>query len=76
MQAAKIELNMSKFPDSSTQNIDQGNLLVEFLRKIIQTKMTIVAIAVKISLINWCLKEWSWITSTLIHQIIENQAKY
>ena len=52
LKAAKIELNMSKFPDSSTQNIDQVNLLVEFLRKIIQTKMTIVAIAVKITRMN------------------------
>ena len=46
LKAAKIELNMSKFPDSSTQNIDQVN----FLRKIIQTKMTIVAITVKITI--------------------------
>ena len=29
----KIELNMSKFPDSCTQNIDQVNLLVEFIRE-------------------------------------------
>jgi hypothetical protein len=30
---AKIESNMSKLPDSSTQNIDQENLLVEFIRE-------------------------------------------
>ena len=33
MKAAKIESNMSKFPDNSTQNIDQENVLVEFLRE-------------------------------------------
>jgi hypothetical protein len=33
LKAAKIESNMSKFPDSSTQNIDQENLLVEFIRE-------------------------------------------
>ena len=33
LKAAKIESNMSKLPDSSTQNIDQENLLVEFIRE-------------------------------------------
>jgi hypothetical protein len=33
LKAAKIESNMSKFPDSSTQNIDQENLLIEFIRE-------------------------------------------
>jgi hypothetical protein len=33
LKAAKIESNLSKFPDSSTQNIDQVNLLVEFIRE-------------------------------------------
>ena len=33
LKAAKIESNRSKFPDSSTQNIDQENLLVEFIRE-------------------------------------------
>ena len=32
-KAAKIESDMSKFPDSSIQNIDQENLLVEFIRE-------------------------------------------
>jgi hypothetical protein len=32
LKAAKIESNLSKFPDSSCQNIDQVNLLVEFIR--------------------------------------------
>jgi hypothetical protein len=49
LKPAKIE---SKFPDSSTQNIDQVNLLVEFIREKIQTKMKIVAITVKISPMN------------------------
>jgi hypothetical protein len=57
LKAAKIESNMSKFPDSSTQIIDQVNLLVEFKRENNLIKMTIVAIAVKIFLMNWCLKE-------------------
>ena len=76
LKAAKIELNLSKFPDSSTQSIDQVNLLVEFVKEKIQTKMTIVAISVKISTINWCLKEWFWTTFRLIHQTIINQLKY
>ena len=54
---AKIELNMSKFPDSRTQNIDQVNLLVEFIRNTDFKKMTIVAITVKTSLISRFLKE-------------------
>ena len=33
LEAAKIESDLSKFPDSSCQNIDQVNLLVEFLRE-------------------------------------------
>ena len=33
LKAVKIELNMSKFPDNSFQNIDQVNLLVEFIRE-------------------------------------------
>ena len=33
LKAAKIELNMSKFQDSNIQNIDQVNLLVEFIRE-------------------------------------------
>lgn len=33
LKLAKIESNLSKFPDSSCQNIDQVNLLVEFLRE-------------------------------------------
>ena len=33
LKAAKIESNRSKFPDRSTQNIDQENLLVEFIRE-------------------------------------------
>ena len=33
IKAAKIESNMSKFQDNSTQNIDQENVLVEFLRE-------------------------------------------
>ena len=33
LKAAKIESNLSKFPDSSCQNIDQVNLLVEFIRE-------------------------------------------
>ena len=32
-KAAKIESDMSKFPDSSIQNIDQENLLLEFIRE-------------------------------------------
>ena len=32
LKAAKIELNISKFRDRRTQNIDQVNLLVEFIR--------------------------------------------
>ena len=57
MKAAKIESNMSKFPDSSTQIIDQVNLLVEFKRENNLNKMTIVAITVKIFVMNCCLKE-------------------
>ena len=71
-----MESNMSKFPDSSTQSIDQVNLLVEFIREKNQTKMTIVATTVKISPMNWCLKEWFWITFSLIHQTVENRLKY
>ena len=71
-----MESNMSKFPDSCTQNIDKVNLLVEFVKEKNSTKMTIVAMAVKISTINWCLKEWFWTTFTLIHQTIVNQLKY
>ena len=71
MKAAKIESNMSKFPDSCTQIIDEVNLLVEFKRENNLGKMTIVAITVKIFLMNWCVKEWFWITSTLMHQNIE-----
>jgi hypothetical protein len=52
LKAAKIESNMSKFPDSSTQIIDQVNLLVEFKRENNLIKMTIVAIAVKTFLMN------------------------
>jgi hypothetical protein len=33
LKAVKIELNMSKFPDNSFQNIDQVNLLLEFIRE-------------------------------------------
>ena len=33
LKAAKIESNLSKFPDSSCQNIDQVNLLVEFIKE-------------------------------------------
>jgi hypothetical protein len=33
LKAVKIELNMSKFPDNSFQNIDQVNLIVEFIRE-------------------------------------------
>ena len=33
LKAAKIESNLSKFPDSSCQNIDEVNLLVEFIRE-------------------------------------------
>ena len=76
LKAAKIESNMSKFPDSSTQIIDQVNLLVEFKRENNLNKMTIVAITVKIFVMNCCLEEWFWITSTLMHQNIEKQAKY
>jgi hypothetical protein len=57
LKAAKIESNMSKFPDSSTQIIDQVNLLVEFKRENNLNKMTIVAITVKIFVMNCCLKE-------------------
>ena len=52
LKAAKIESNMSKFPDSSTQIIDQVNLLVEFKRENNLNKMTIVAITVKIFQMN------------------------
>ena len=52
LKAAKIELNISKFPDSRTQNIVQVNLLVEFIRENNSNKMTVVAITVKMSLIN------------------------
>jgi hypothetical protein len=52
LKAAKIDSNMSKFPDSSTQIIDQVNLLVEFKGENNLIKMTIVAIAVKIFLMN------------------------
>jgi len=52
MKAAKIESNMSKFPDSCTQIIDEVNLLVEFKRENNLGKMTIVAITVKIFLMN------------------------
>jgi hypothetical protein len=38
LKAVKIELNMSKFPDNSFQNIDQVNLLVEFIRENNSTK--------------------------------------
>ena len=51
LKAAKIELNISKFRDRRTQNIDQVNLLVEFIRNTDLKKMTIVAITVKMSLI-------------------------
>ena len=47
LKAAKIELNMSKFPDSNSQIIDQVYLLVEFIRENNSIKITIVAIAVK-----------------------------
>ena len=57
LKAAKIESNMSKFPDSSTQIIDQVNLLVEFKRENNLNKMTIVAITVKIFVMNCCLEE-------------------
>ena len=57
MKAAKIESNMSKFPDSSTQIIDQVNLLVGFKRENNLNKMTIVAITVKIFVMNCCLEE-------------------
>ena len=57
LKAAKIESNMSKFPDSSTQIIDQVNLLVEFKRENNLNKMTILAITVKIFVMNCCLKE-------------------
>ena len=57
LKAAKIELNISKFRDRRTQNIDQVNLLVEFIRNTDFKKMTIVAITVKMSLINRFLKE-------------------
>ena len=33
LKAAKIESNLSKFPDSRNQNIDQVNLLVEFVKE-------------------------------------------
>ena len=52
LKAAKIESNISKFQDSSTQIIDQVNLLVEFKRENNINKMTIVAITVKIFLMN------------------------
>ena len=52
LKAAKIELNISKFRDRRTQNIDQVHLLVEFIRNTDLKKMTIVAITVKMSLIN------------------------
>ena len=67
LKPAKIESNLSKFPDCSTQIIDQVNLQ----RENNLSKMTIVAITVKIFLMNWCLKEWFWISSTLMHQNIE-----
>ena len=57
LKAAKIESNLSKFPDSSCQNIDQVNLLVVFINEIIQTKMSIVAITNKTSLIDWYFEE-------------------
>ena len=57
LKAAKIESNMSKFPDSSTQIIDQVNLLVEFKRENNLNKMTILSITVKIFVMNCCLKE-------------------
>ena len=57
LKAAKIESNRSKFPDSSTQIIDQVNLLVEFKRENNLNKMTIVAITVKIFVMNCCLEE-------------------
>ena len=57
LKAAKIELNISKFRDRRTQNIDQVNLLVEFIRNTDFKKMTIVAITVKTSLISRFLKE-------------------
>ena len=57
LKAAKIESNMSKFPDSSTQIIDQVNLIVEFKRENNLNKMTIVAITVKIFVMNCCLEE-------------------
>ena len=57
LKPAKIESNLSKFPDSSCQNIDQVNLLVVFINEIIQTKMSIVAITNKTSLIDWYFEE-------------------
>ena len=57
LKAAKIELNITKFRDRRTQNIDQVNLLVEFIRNTDFKKMTIVAITVKTSLISRFLKE-------------------
>ena len=57
LKAAKIELNISKFRDRRSQNIDQVNLLVEFIRNTDFKKMTIVAITVKTSLISRFLKE-------------------
>jgi hypothetical protein len=33
LKAAKIVLNLSKFPDSSSKNLNQVNLLAEFKRE-------------------------------------------
>ena len=50
LKAAKIVLNLSKFPDSSSKNPSQVNLLEEFV--ILPSKMKIVAIPEKYLLMN------------------------
>ena len=76
MKAAKIDDSCVKMSRQYFQNLNQVNLLLEFEIKIIKAKVKIVATPVKIFLIICWLNEWFWITFTLTHQNIENQAKY
>ena len=68
-----MESNMSKFPDSSTQNIDQVNLLVEFIGENNSNKNDNFSHACQ-NISNELLfdSEWFWKPLTLKHQIIEN----
>ena len=79
LKAAKIESiesNRSKFPDRSTQNIDQENLLVEFIRENNSNKNDNCTNSCQ-NISNQLMFERMILNhSTLMHQIIENSAKY